>query len=416
MFIKKLLSILLVCLMFIKPFTLIVLALDEEIVEDNIVEVYEEELDDNDSISYTLTIDFNGGVALDDDNLPITYLSFTQEENTSMVLPGLSELTNLVTKENYNLLGLSLNKDSTTSDDLSSDFVFTQDTTLYLIWYTTKTNVTVTFNLSVEGSQEIFTTQKTFRQGQTMFENDIYPDVNQLASSILSQPPFTGNLSQSHIFSGWTNVDGIDVSTNIYEDTLFTGSLTLQRFTVTFVDPTDSLFGLTVNVPFGSNLRNPDIRNENYILPEYFTYTWYKGLIKTNQEAMDAVTNPTPRMPGNSDIPSVNERVIIVPLPNIEISNDSLDAKSVLDEILYYPYHAKVAFNFVGVGYEDKDVTHTLEADMITHNLVLTRIREYTGEALLPTTGQDINLLLVSIGLSLTGGLCLIEIKKILND
>ena len=61
-------------------------------------------------------------------------------------------------------------------------------------------------------------------------------------------------------------------------------------------------------------------------------------------------------------------------------------------------------------------MTHTLEADMITHNLVLTRIREYTGEALLPTTGQDINLLLVSIGLSLTGGLCLIEIKKILND
>jgi len=198
----------------------------------------------------------------------------------------------------------------------------TEDVTFTAQWLPA---VYVMFVLQVEGLLSYpHTHAVAIPVGTNVDDNNVDPDLNVWLDQYLSVYLGVDLWQQAfQDFPGWTGysyIDGNQVSNSLTIESLLTdtdgiyvfeGSLTLQRFTVVFVDPLVNLYGQTIEVPFGSTIKEPSIHHPQYFLPEGLSSAgWFMNVFTDVNQATDAISNPTPNMPGNSINPIVNERII----------------------------------------------------------------------------------------------------------
>jgi len=364
--------------------------------------------------------------------------SLTTKEQTIIFGQPTTLPTNLFTLEGFEFVGWSTTPTGPvlgTTYTLSSlpDGVEENQVavTLYAIWNANIINVQ--FSLGIEGTSQILRLNIPLYAGQSLNDINISEkiDVNLFPgfTTYINQAPFNGDVTYSHVpLTAWYQTNGYTFDTVLTRETSFYNYLLLRRFTVTFVDPEYGLFGDTVMVPFGSNLLEPAVHHPGYILPANATYGWYVNVIPDRPSAVAAVeadgfTSATPRMPGNSDDPTVDSRVIIVPMAGITLDQFTeipIEPEPITESAVGQLEEPQ-EFNFAGAFPEDNSATHSLNVDIITSNLVLTRqssvpstptpttppregVLGATRTPSIPTTGNNhilITVLLLSLGTTL---------------
>ena len=222
-----------------------------------------------------------------------------------------------------------LNANSNASDQI----------TLYAVYE----SVEVTFTLNVEGVATPFVSSPiTLATNQR--PSDVLPNLNTILGAYITNHPFTGNYQDSHVLSAWDS----ELSQFLYEDKNFTATLSLRRFTVTFVDPSVDLFGDQFNVPFGSLLLEPKIGHPEYVLdPTLYSVTgWYTGIITERVDALATLSADTlasatlSQMPGND----INEnrcdlraRFLAIPFDSGIVVNPDSQPCTLDDGTLFVP-------------------------------------------------------------------------------
>jgi len=265
--------------------------------------------------------------------------------------------------------------------------------------------VYVMFVLQVEGLLSYpHTHAVAIPVGTNVDDNNVDPDLNvwldQYLSVYLDVDLYQQAFQDFPGWSGYSYIDGNQVSNSLTIETpltdtqgiyVFEGSLTLQRFTVVFVDPLVNLYGQTIEVPFGSTLKEPSIHHPQYFLPEGVSSAgWFMNVINDVDQAVDTISSPTPSMPGNSANPAVNARVITLginddvritpggglvgwhPTPIHPHEMEILELES--DRVIELDTSNKVEFNFN--GNEITGPTDPANMTRVTSNKVIVRLHQ----------------------------------------
>jgi len=312
-------------------------------------------------------------------------------------------------------------------------------------------NILVTFNLTVEGaSVQNFTLTQSIQAGTSVNDNSIdYLNFSNFSNfdTFINSGIFAGfSTEQSHVLvtsNDWTNSDSLTLDSELSQDTIFNATMYLRRFRVTFSDPSFSLFGDTVQVPFGSNLVEPAIHIERYQVPVNSTHGWFEGIFLTRDDAasaLDDVSRATPQMPGH--VPALQDnptdarlqalaaRNLVISTPNSfafvpDVIANPLSSNIEAQSVSIRDTSNATQFIFTGNEPEDANATHSLNATLVTQDKVLTRVitllettppvEDVLGATRTPNIPQTGNIAIALFAISSIIGFALIIKKNRIN-